>query len=77
MEAQAEVQYIFDEKGNKTAVMVPITIWESMVYMGAENQFISKRKKIESLFGALRGSPILDEIEEYSRKTRNGAIERI
>jgi len=77
MEIQADVQYIFDERGNKTAVIVPITLWESMMHMGIEKLSQSRRKNIESLFGILKDSPVLDEIEEYSRRTREGAVERI
>jgi len=40
-----------------------------------ENQSESKRILIGSLFGAMRGSPVLDEIEKKSRRTRDGAIE--
>lgn len=77
MEIQDDIRYIFDERGNKAAVIVPITIWESMVHMGIENQNESRRKKVESLFGVLKNSPVLDEIEAYSRSTREGAVERI
>lgn len=77
MDTQTGVQYIFDDRGNKTAFIVPITIWESIEHNGIENQSTSKRKKIELLFGVLRGSQVLDEIEEYSQETRDGAIERI
>jgi len=77
MKNQADILYIYDKQGEKTAVVIPITIWESLVHKKEEEFPESRRKKIESLFGILKESPILDEIEEYSRITREGAVERI
>jgi hypothetical protein len=48
-----------------------------MERLDMKRNFQEKRKKIESLFGILRDSPILDDIDEYSQITREGAIERI
>jgi len=77
MKKQANIQYIYDTQGEKTAVVVPITIWESLIHNKEEKLPDSKRKRIESLFGILKNSPILDEIEEYSRITRKETLERI
>lgn len=77
MKNQANIQYIYNTLGEKTAVVVPITVWESLIHNNEEKLPDSKRKRIESLFGILKNSPILDEIEEYSRITRETALERI
>jgi len=77
MESKTNIQYIFDDHGKKTAVIVPISLWESMVLQKDEEQSQSKRKKIESLFGILKNSSTLDEIDDYSRRAREGAFERI
>lgn len=77
MESKTNIQYIFDAHGKKTAVIVPISLWESMILQKDEEQFQLKRKKIESLFGILKNSSTLDEIDDYSRRTREGAFERI
>lgn len=77
MEAHADVQYIFDENGRKTAVIVPITMWETMIHKDQDYPAKMRQNKIESLFGTLKDSPVLDELEEYSRRTREGAVDRI
>jgi len=56
METKSDIQYIFDESGNKTAVIIPISLWESMERLDIKRNFQEKRKKIESLFGILRDS---------------------
>lgn len=77
MEMKADIQYIFDESGNKTGVIIPISLWESMERLDMKSNIQEKRKKIESLFGILKDCPILDDIDEYSNITREGAVERI
>jgi|GEM_PF-2997604 len=76
MEIQPNIQYIFDAKGNKTAAIVPISLWESMIKIEKNTQDQLKKKNPDSLFGILKGSSTLDEIEEYSKKVRREAIER-
>lgn len=76
MEKKADIQYIFDENGKKTCVIIPVSLWKSMGRPYMDSIYQEKRKKIESLFGALKDSPILDEIDEYSQITRR-AIERV
>ncbi len=76
MEKKADIQYIFDENGKKTGVIISVSLWESMGGTYMDSIYQEKRKKIESLFGVLKDSPILDEIDEYSQITRR-AIEQV
>jgi hypothetical protein len=46
METKSDIQYIFDESGNKTAVIIPISLWESMERLDIKRNFQEKRKKI-------------------------------
>ncbi|PWR73156.1 hypothetical protein ACKUB1_11680 [Methanospirillum stamsii] len=75
MEIQTNLQYIFDDRGNKTAVIIPIAMWESMIQMSDVKVTQARRKNIDLLFGALKDSPVLADIEEYSQKTREEGVE--
>lgn len=77
MDSHTDIQYIFDEHGTKTAVIIPITVWDSIKQIIGESQGDIKRKKIESLFGVLKDNPVLDEIDAYSKTLRAGTFERI
>ena len=76
MEKKADIQYIFDENGKKTCLIIPVSLWESMEQTYMDSIYQEKCNKIESLFGVLKDSPILDEIDEYSQNTRR-AIEQV
>jgi len=77
MEIQTSIQYIFDANGNKTAVIIPISIWDSIMNTENTSRERMKKKNIESLFGVLKDSQTLDEVEEYTRNVREEAVNRL
>jgi len=45
MEKKADIQYIFDENGKKTGVIIPVSLWESMGGTYMDSIYQEKRKK--------------------------------
>jgi hypothetical protein len=46
MTTKADIQYIFDERGNKTAVIIPISIWESILQSNKDKYYPSETIKL-------------------------------
>lgn len=45
MEKKADIQYIFDENGKKTCLIIPFSVWESMGRTYMDSMYQEKRKK--------------------------------
>ncbi len=60
-----DIQYVYDTSGHKTAVIIPIELWEKTL----QTKESFKKNRISRFFGVYRG--VIPDADELARTLRN------